>query len=664
MEETSRKPMSWWVKIGILVIFSCGYFYLNIKTVDALGYVVPSVLCLGIIFWAVLSKRRIPAAVSWIFCALVPVLHLILLESLQQHTRDIVPKMLLLNVVFFYSAFFFLFFLCRKHSEIAVLIGTVLTWLCTTINAFCWEFRSLPVLPWDLYSAKTGLSVAGNYQYTYTNKFWLVMLLFATIAVLGFRLRVRQWMPQKLHWPITAVSAGLLAGFLVFCQTDAVFDKFGGYRYLFTPTVYYERNGTALAFLSTLHYLRVDKPAGYDAEDIAAAAALYTEAAKKEADATEASASRPNVIVIMNEAFSDLYPLGDYTTNLPVLPFIDSLTENTWKGNLHVSVKGGNTANTEYEFLTGDTMAFLPAGSIPYQQYIKAETPCLTTQLKNLGYQTAAIHPYYANGWFRDSVYPYFGFDLTVFLEDLRPLYTTQMLRGYYSDAALFTYIQRMFQKKEDGEPLFVFAVTMQNHGSYDTTYDNFRPDVKIDGLEDNTRLSAYLSLIRQTDAAFENLVSYFSETDEKTVILMFGDHQPNDSVVYPLLTKNGVAATTENLDLENRYITPCILWANYEIEMPDWLGGSTDISANYLSALLCDAAGIPLSGYQTYLAELYQSYPVISGKTVLTADGEVLDGQAVSAMLSDTASLLHTYQTFAYSHIFREKERPVQFYD
>ena len=120
----------------------------------------------------------------------------------------------------------------------------------------------------------------------------------------------------------------------------------------------------------------------------------------------------PNIIVIMDEAFSDLSVLGDLETNKDYMPFVHSLqngADNTITGYLNVSVCGGNTADTEFEFLTGNTMAFLPAGSIPYQQYIKDTTPSLASYLKGLGYETYAQHPYNASGWNRETVYPLLG---------------------------------------------------------------------------------------------------------------------------------------------------------------------------------------------------------------------------------------------------------------
>ena len=90
-------------------------------------------------------------------------------------------------------------------------------------------------------------------------------------------------------------------------------------------------------------------------------------ALRKPLEHLRAIRKKPNIIVIMNEAFSDPSVLGDFTTNEDYMPFVHSLldgADNTISGHLNVSVKGGNTANTEFEYLTGASMAFLPYGSI------------------------------------------------------------------------------------------------------------------------------------------------------------------------------------------------------------------------------------------------------------------------------------------------------------
>ncbi|MBO4229231.1 MAG: LTA synthase family protein [Clostridia bacterium] len=611
-------------------------------------------ILLLLIWGAGFTRFQIPEGFGWGLLALTPAAHYLLVELLQPHSRDIFPNMHWLNFGFYYLAFLFLFLTCYRKSAIAVCIGTVLCSLCGIANTAGWQFRSLPILPWDLNSASTAFSVLKSYSFTFTHLFWTVLLGMVCLAVLGFRMPVRSYAKPAVHFSVSAVGAAALIGFLFFLQTDAVFTRFGGYRYLFTPGVYYERNGTAVGFLSTLHYLNVSKPEGYDAASLQEMADQMDPPADQKDDL-------PNVIVIMNEAFSDLSVLGSFETNMGYLDFWNSLTENTVRGNLYVSVKGGNTANTEYEFLTGDTMAFLPAGSIPYQQYIKGEMPSLVTWFSNLGYSTLAIHPYQASGWSRDKAYPFLGFETSLFYNDMRPVYASNLLRNYYSDASLFRYIRTKYEEKEAGKPLFLFTVTMQNHGSYDQEYDNFSPQVTVTGTSGTgaRRLSSYLSLIRETDLAFESLVSYFAGQEEKTVIVMFGDHQPNDNVVRDILRLNGMKATEEELDGANRYITPFVIWANYDIGEQYYEG----VSVNYLSGILCEAAGIPLTKYQQLLRDVQETYPVLTAHTV-SADGTLYFSDKLNELSKAADSPLKLLQSVQYNHLVDRNNRIQAFFD
>ena len=176
------------------------------------------------------------------------------------------------------------------------------------------------------------------------------------------------------------ISIACMAGIGWMVQDDAMVSELQLYPFLFTPTVMYERNGFAVTFLMDMQYLKVEKPEGYSVEKAKkllekedglewTASDQRNNVGKEFTNQKETTDQLPNVIVIMDEAFSDLGVLSDEAlpVNEDYMPFIHSLqqgAENTQTGYLNVSVKGGNTANTEFEFLTGDTMAFLPAGSI------------------------------------------------------------------------------------------------------------------------------------------------------------------------------------------------------------------------------------------------------------------------------------------------------------
>lgn len=64
-------------------------------------------------------------------------------------------------------------------------------------------------------------------------------------------------------------------------------------------------------------------------------------------------------------------------------------------------------------------------------------------------------------------------------------------------------------------------------------------------------------------------------------MIVFFGDHQPTDSVVQPVLALNGMSYDTLSKDEEaKRYEVPYVIWANYDIKE----GQNEDTSANFLS--------------------------------------------------------------------------------
>ena len=402
----------------------------------------------------------------------------------------------------------------------------------------------------------------------------------------------------------------------------------------------------AVTFAMDLAYVTVEKPSGYHAAEEQAVLESY-ESQENEADDNGGEEQLPNIIVVMNESFSDLKVLGDFTTNEDYMPYLHSLqngAENTVTGYLNVSVCGGNTANTEFEFLTGNSMAFLPQGSIPYQQYITKELPALPAYLASLGYETVAAHPYYADGWDRDTVYPMLGFSESIFKDQF---WGAGYVRKYVSDNSCVDKIIELYEQKETGKPLFIFNVTMQNHGGYSDTYDNFTPDITVDGVQ-NEALSQYLSLIKLSDQALEKLISYFKEADEKTIVVFFGDHQPNDTVAAPILNLNGMTTKTLTEEqLKLRYEVPYVIWANYDIAEET----GKDTSANYLAADVLQYAGISENAYGNYLLELQQNYPVVSAMRVLTKDG-------VDTNASSSKDELREYQSLQYYQLFDwEKE-------
>lgn len=507
-------------------------------------------------------------------------------------------------------------------------------------NAYVVRFRTNPIVPWDILSWKTAASVADNYDFMPDMRMIAVSLAFLLLIV-SFRfvkVTCGKFVCPK-RWAAGIVPLVALLVFSDTLQQEDFQNSHRLYNKLFTPVYMTNVDGIPVTFVMNLAYMSIEKPSGYSVPEAQEILTLYERGNEPEEEL-------PNIIVVMDEAFSDLGVLGEFETNQDYMPYLHSLqegSENTVTGMLNVSVCGGNTANTEFEFLTGNTMAFLPQGSIPYQQYITGERGSLASHLRSLGYETAATHPYNATGWERNSVYPWLGFDESVFVDEY---VGASRVRKYVSDAACVDKIISLYEQKEGGKPLFVFNVTMQNHGGYEDSYDNFIENVSAEEMN-SFALNQYLSLIKLSDEALETLINYFAGVDEKTVIVFFGDHQPGDAVAAPVLAGNGMSwnALSEE-ERKLRYQVPYVIWANYDIEEEQ----NADTSANYLAAEVLKRAGVPTTSYQNFLLELKEEYPILSAVRTRNSAG-------VENMKITEEEGLMDYQKLQYYQLFDWEE-------
>lgn len=585
---------------------------------------------------------------GFLFC-IFPMLSFYLLEFYTHNPfEEVRPWAQFFNILLFALVQGVLF--CISGSlKIAVRIELAVAMIYGIANAYVVAFRTNPIVPWDILSIRTAASVADNYNFMPSGRMVVVTLSFVV------QLFATRWVRVKINcvafWKRLIPGVTLTVALCVFAnvlQDENFQNTHRLYNKLFTPVYMTNVDGVAVTFVMNLAYMAIEKPADYSAEVAQQTLAEYEEAEENVYDSETMQTNQsseeelPNIIVIMDEAFSDLSILGDFTTNRDYMPYLHSLQEgadNTITGMLNVSVCGGNTANTEFEFLTGNTMAFLPQGSIAYQQYINGELPSIVSYLDTLGYATYATHPYYASGWDRDTVYPELGFSNMFFIDS----YTrANYIRNYVSDESCVDKIISIYEEKEEGIPCFVFNVTMQNHGGYTEESANFTPEISVEGT-DSFALSQYLSLIEQSDQALEELISYFSEVDEKTMIVFFGDHQPSDTVAYPVLALNGKSTSSlSEEDTKLRYEVPYVIWTNYETETVT----EADTSVNYLGVEMLERAGITLPAYQSYLAELREEYPILSAVRVVDAEGN-------ETSVKEEKSALNLYQQLQYYQLF-----------
>ena len=539
--------------------------------------------------------------------------------------------------------------LLRGKTVPAARMASTLFFVIGNADHYVLRFRGRSIFPSDLLTLQTAANVAGSYDYT-PDLLQAAAYVIFVLYLLALHTLPRQEQPRRPRWFVAVPGVLAAAAYLfVFFKTPFL-AELGVEPDLWTT----RGNGFLLNFTVSLRYSQVEEPKGYSQAEVTALASEVCSTGAGADGAPSSEAVVPtNIIVVMNEAFSD-FSILDIETSGDTMPFYHSLTENAVKGYVCSSVFGGTTANSEYEFLTGNTMSFLPAGTVPYHMFVQDGDPALPHQMSALGYDTMAIHPYYKSGWNRVAVYDAFGFQSTRFLSDFTH---RDLVRTYVSDRADYAEVLDLLDAAE--RPLFLFNVTMQNHSAYNLEWTNLEKTVWLEGALKGRHpwVDQYLSCVQESDAALEELISALSEREEPTLLLLFGDHQPqlNSSFYEDAFGKplDQLTAAEEQL----RHMTPFLIWANYDIEEMDGLV----LSINYLSSLLLETANLPLTGYQQFLSQLRQLVPVINAVGYRETGGT--DTASRSELSLEAQSGVLQYEQLQYNQLFDRDVRLDSFF-
>ncbi len=567
-------------------------------------------------------------------------------------------KYLALDLALYYAIYLILLLIFNNVRNAAIVM-TILTAVLGFLNYELTIFRGMSFIASDIYSFLTAISVANTYQIQMDVDSAEYLLLALVMVALFLKLKKIPVFTKKRERFIYFLACTVMVA--IVCQVY-VFSSFlsdiGVDFRVYRPQYKYRYYGTLLTTARTFGYLHVTEPEDYSVEKVEEIIDDFN--SKQEADPVEEKSNlptqQPNIICIMNESFADLKELGNLEVSQDYMPYFRSL-KNTIKGYTYSSVFGGNTANSEFEFLTGNTLAFLPDNSVPYQLFLRNKTPGLTYTLKDQGYSPAyALHPYYNTGYSRYKIYPLMGFDEFYSSDDFSVF--TDTVNYHITDYEDYKKITDLYEKnKEEDSPFYMFNVTMQNHGSYDGSTYETGDDVKIQGsLSSYRRVEQYLNMIKMSDEALKYLVEYFEKVDEPTVIVFFGDHQPDlDEEFYNSLLGKDIGEL-EGEEMEQLYKCPFLIWANYDIE-DQYV---ERCSNNYLTTYLAEVSGIKTTGYLDYLTDLRQEIPSINALGYWSADGTFYE-------LDDTTSpyyeRLQEYRMLEYNNIFGKEEQVSSFF-
>ena len=573
---------------------------------------------------------------------------------------QIPPLYLLLDLIIYYLIFLLLLLLANSIRNASIWMVLV-TAFFGIMNYELTIFRGMSFIASDIYSFITALSVSNTYRFYIdvdTAEFFMIALVLCALLFKLKSTRLFRWKGRLAFAGVYVLLFGLFCNIYV---TSDFLKNIGVDFRVYHPQFKYRYYGTLLTTVRTFGYLHVEEPEGYSAK---AVKELIRSQEKDDESGNDPAVlppggKSPNVIVIMNESFADLKEIGDLEVSTDYMPFFRKLKKNTIKGYTYSSVFGGNTANSEYEFLTGNTMAFLPDNSVPYQLFLRNEVPGLTYTLKDQGYSPAlALHPYFKTGYSRYKVYPLMGFDYFYTSDNFSVF--TDTVNYHITDFEDYKKIIKLYELDRNispDSPFYMFNVTMQNHGSYDGSTFETGSEVELNGrFQYFYKTRQFLNMMKMSDDALKYLVDYFEETDDPTVIVFFGDHQPDlDEYFYNALLGTEIQ-NLEGESLEQLYKVPFLIWANYDI--PELTVNRT--SNNYLSTYLAEISGIRQTGYLKFLTKLREEIPCINAIGYWGRDGKFYETDDSSSPYYD---LIRQYHLLEYNNVFGKDERQDAFF-
>ena len=523
------------------------------------------------------------------------------------------------------------------------------------VNHFVYEFRGTPAMASDIATVGTALEVADGYKIQFNFYTTVALVMLFDFIMLGRVIKCEPVFKKVSHrlCGIAVMAIVSVTGFSQLVMTDMVSNR-GLYLSLFNPMRSYQQYGSIACFARGIKLSVPEKPNGYSLKKVEEITSKYT------SDTVDPNKKRPNVIVVINEAFSDPQVLGDIETNEDYMPFIHDLMKNgnCVSGTTYASIVGGQTANTEYEFLTGNSMAFLPKGTVAFQLYLRHAMPSLVTELKSEGYTgNSATHLQKARNYNRDKAYPLLGFDKFYDYTNMGVPFVK--MRNNATDQCTYDNITHDYeqQRKSTDAPYFGYTMTIQNHSSYDVPFDNFDDKRIVVENADAPDLGYYLSLIKYSDEMFENLINYYKNTNEPTVILLTGDHQPRihdesmDSIT------NGEWRNWNDEEMMRRYEVPFLIWANYDIDKKI----VEKTSMNYLQTILMETIDGDLTGFQKFQQDIQKEIPVLTSNGYWGADGKFY---SVDDKNSPYYDLIQEYAMLQYNDMTDYKNRVEDFFE
>lgn len=595
------------------------------------------------------NKQLVLSILKWLVFIGATFLGVVIIETIIRGSFDGAEhwilsnkKKALISVAIYFLLQLILLAICN-NVYLSVFFTLVIWVIAAVVNYYKVQMMGDPVLPWDFMFFNQLIDILPA-VYKNVNLFALILGAIVSVIVIVLLVKFTSFKTFKWYTRIIILLIGLVPFYFIYTYEDnsliKVFANAGMQNTPWDQVLTQKNNGMMLGFIVNIPNIRVDKPEGYSKsamEDVNEK--VKTMVINGE---YETSDLKPNVVMIMSEAFWELSNLGITLDGKSVNPTVDA----NKIGHIVSPRYGGGTSNVEFEALTGFSNTNLPGGAIPYQQYMGKDMYSLAWKFKDYGYRTTAIHTYYKYFWNRIQAYNSLGFDEFIGLDDLEgnaPLFGSM----YVDDKVITDEIVRTL--KETEEPSFIYSVTMQNHGLYnDNRYgDKTIKEVSQYSDESNQVLNNLVTGYSHSDEELARLFKELEQLDEPTLVIFFGDHLPSMSGTYEETGYvNNMNAKSLEEELKTRQ-TPLVAWNNYGIEIEN-VG---NISTTFLPPLVLKWAQLEGNGFYNFLEYYRNTLPAYT--SLVKQDSE---GNLYQSTPDQFIDLEKNYQMIQYDMMFGEE--------
>ncbi len=502
-----------------------------------------------------------------------------------------------------FAAVSLIFALILRRWGRAMLVSTILFAAWGIANHYVILFHGSPLYLSEFASAGTAMNVLSEYRIAFAELPWaetaVAMAAFCLVKgllALDPVVRGSFWKETLLRLAILAAALAFPAAVLFAPRAPAILG------WSFNNSVYTFGFGSCVVRDAQNALFPYDRPEGYDPALLAA-----------EDTEEETADVLPDIVFILNETFFDLDDLNDLKTDRDYMASFYGIDGASF-GRAVVPNVGGGTNNSEFEFLTGNSM-YLVNAPAPYNFIDFTERESNVVQyLKRLGYTSLAMHFVSGTNYSRSTAYPAMGFDRVLLGS------TTEVSETYYGnrnhlDSVYYGILEQEYEAYEGDEPRFFFVLTYQNHGGYERNDDAL--DTVHAGADIGVRatvLDEYLTSVSMSCDAFAELTEYFSGSERPVVVCMVGDHGP---YFLSSIVPEGNRGSAEESVLKRS--VPYVIWSNTDLGLPR---DGESMSLFRLMPSVLRAAGLPLSAYYETILSLSDTVPV------LTSDGYTVNAE------------------------------------